>query len=86
MDKMDKFDKFEKIEGANNVNFDLDEVPMRDNEHIFASDHFNKMYNQHVRIKENIRNNLESITREKAFLEQMKPSDMVYMFQKKKEF
>jgi hypothetical protein len=47
---------------------------------VFASDEFNDMYNEHVRRKEQIRNKIEALMREKSFLENMNSSDVVYMF------
>ena len=52
----------------------------------FESDEFNKMYHEHLRRKEEIRLRIEKMTREKHFLEQLKPNDVAYMFQKKHEF
>ena len=57
---------------------DLDSIPTRDTQ--FASDEFNAMYNEHVRRKDEIRNRIEAMTREKHFLEQLNPSDVAYMF------
>jgi hypothetical protein len=84
----------EGTKGAKNVKFEepinpfktteLDEIPSRDVN--FASEEFNQMYIEHVRRKEEIRKNIEAKTREKHFLEQLNPSDVAYMFQKKHEF
>ena len=38
---------------------------------------------EHVRRKEEIRARIEAMTREKNFIEQLKPEDVSYMFQKK---
>ena len=51
----------------NPLKTDLDQVPSRDT--VFASDEFNQIYNEHVRRKEEIRNRIEAMTREKHFLE-----------------
>lgn len=44
------------------------------------------MYHEHLRRKEEIRLRIEKMEREKQFLEQLKPNDVAYMFQKKNEF
>ena len=64
----------------------MDEYPTREKDTVFATDEFNQMYNEHVRRKEQIRNKIEAMTREKHFLEQLNPSDVAYMFQKKQEY
>ena len=60
-----------------------DMLPERDPE--FENDYFNNMYHEHLRRKEEIRKRIERLTREKNFLEQLQPSEVQYMFQKKKE-
>ena len=52
----------------------------------FQSDEFNDLYNEHVRRKEQIRQKMERLTREKQFLENLKVSDLVYIKQKEKEY
>jgi hypothetical protein len=76
--------KFDESTVFNPLKTDLDQYPVRDTQ--FASDEFNQMYNEHVRRKEEIRNRIEAMTREKHFLEQLNPSDVAYMFQKKHEY
>jgi hypothetical protein len=68
----------------NPLKTELDQYPSRDT--VFASDEFNQMYNEHVRRKDEIRNRIEAMTREKHFLEQLNTSDVAYMFQKKQEY
>ena len=51
----------------------------------FESDEFNNMYNEHVRRKEEIRKNMEKLTREKQFLENLHKNDLTYIKQKESE-
>jgi hypothetical protein len=44
------------------------------------------MYHEHLRRKEEIRANIEAMEREKNFLEQLNPTEVAIMFQKKKEY
>ena len=53
---------------------------------MFKDDEFNRMYHDHLRVKEEIRQRIEKMTREKNFLEQLKPNEVAYMFHKKEEF
>lgn len=73
-----KFDESTVFNPIKTEGGELDQFPTRDNQ--FASDEFNNMYNEHVRRKEEIRNRIEAMTREKHFLEQLNPSDVAYMF------
>jgi hypothetical protein len=43
------------------------------------------MYNEHVRRKEEIRKNMEKLTREKQFLENLHKNDLTYIKQKESE-
>jgi|SaaInl85LU_5_DNA_1037374.scaffolds.fasta_scaffold292335_1 hypothetical protein len=64
-----KIEKSVKFDDSvfNPLKTDLDHIPTK--ETIFSSDEFNNMYNEHVRRKEEIRNRIEAMTREKHFLE-----------------
>lgn len=52
----------------------------------FASDELNHQYNEHVRRKEEIRQRIEDLMREKEFLTGLAPNEVAYMNQKKKEY
>ena len=65
------------------VSPEKDMLPERDPE--FENDYFNNMYHEHLRRKEEIRKNIERLTREKNFLEQLQPGEVAYMFHKKQE-
>lgn len=43
------------------------------------------MYHEHLKRKDEIRTKIERLTREKNFLEQLNPSEVLHMFQKKNE-
>jgi len=61
-----------------------DRVPAVE-EILFTTDEFNKKYNEHMRVKEQIRNEIEKVTREKNFLEALRPADYAYMYAKTRE-
>ena len=52
---------------------------------LFTTDEFNRKYNEHMRVKEKIRAEIEKITREKNFLEGLRPGDYAYMYAKTRE-
>lgn len=45
----------------------------------FTSDALNQQYNEHVKRKEEIRQRIENLMREKEFLKGLKPNDVAYM-------
>ena len=51
----------------------------------FLTDELNKQYHEHLKRKEEIRQRIEGLTREKGFLERLNADDVAYMYQKKKE-
>jgi|TARA_B110001450_G_C17622277_1_gene481721 hypothetical protein len=59
-------------------------IPEREKEIKFGNE-VNEIYLQHIRDKEKIRSQIESLTREKDFIERLKPDDVLYMLQKKQE-
>ena len=59
-------------------------VPEREKEVQFGNE-VNEIYLQHIRDKEKIRVQIEALTREKDFIERLKPDDVLYMLQKKQE-
>ena len=42
-----------------------------------------KIYHEHLKEKERIRNKIEAMQREKGFIENLNSNDVAYMFQKK---
>ena len=51
-----------------------------DGEGQFLTDELTKQYHEHLRKKEEIRQRIEGLAREKSFLERMNPDDVAYMF------
>ena len=60
-------------------------IPTKEGQDVFASDEFNKIYHEHIRKKEGIILKIEKMQREKAFIEDLKPSDYIYYKQKTNE-
>ena len=66
----------------------LDEEPQmypeREKETNFEADVVREVYEEYKRKKEDIRQHIESLTREKDFIERLKPDDVIYMLQKER--
>ena len=51
----------------------------------FQDDEANKVYLEHLRRKERIRERIEALSREQTFLNQLNPDQYAYMYQKQQE-
>lgn len=62
--------------------FEMAEQLIPEKELTFHDDEANSVYLEHLKKKEQIRDNLEALSRESSFLRQLNPDQYAYMYQK----